>query len=187
MSWLLSSTGVEGPGKGDSTVTIRVMIRRAAGTGFAVAAMLGLAACGGDADSTPTETVTVTSEPGNVASATAEESKPASPKSESTGAAPAEEDPFGGMAAVTGSLSTAETCDYIRGFQTNLPGNVAEDPAGARDAVAQLRLAAPQELSGNLRGMEQVLSNYADGNNPMQAVEGKMTGLMNQCRGLANR
>ena len=45
----------------------------------------------------------------------------------------------------------------------------------------------PRELSGNLRGMEQVLRNFENGNNPVQAVEGKMTGLTNQCRGLANR
>ena len=35
--------------------------------------------------------------------------------------------------------------------------------------------------------MKQVLRNFENGNNPMQAVEGKMTGLTNQCRGLANR
>lgn len=96
-------------------------------------------------------------------------------------------DPIGGMAAVTGSLTTAETCEHIDAFRANMPGNVSNDPAGAREAVAQLRSAAPQELSGNLRGMEQVLCNFENGNNPMQAVEGKMTGLTNQCRGLANR
>ena len=35
--------------------------------------------------------------------------------------------------------------------------------------------------------MKQVLCNFENGNNSMQAVEGKMTGLTNQCRGLANR
>ncbi|WP_290659185.1 hypothetical protein [Kocuria sp.] len=91
------------------------------------------------------------------------------------------------MTAVTGSLTAAETCEHIDAFRTNMPGNVSNDPAGARKAVAQLRSAAPQELSGNLRGMKQVLYNFENGNNPRQAVEGKMTGLTNQCRGLANR
>ena len=35
--------------------------------------------------------------------------------------------------------------------------------------------------------MKQVLYNFENGNNPIQAVEGKMTGLTNHCRGLANR
>ncbi|OBA47809.1 MULTISPECIES: hypothetical protein [Kocuria] len=96
-------------------------------------------------------------------------------------------DPSGGMAAVTGSLTAVETCQHIDAFRANMPGNVSNDPAGALEAVAQLRSAAPQELSGNLRDMKQVLCNFENGNNPMQAVEGKMTGLTNQCRGLANR
>ncbi|MBS6030553.1 MAG: hypothetical protein KH989_07615 [Kocuria rhizophila] len=96
-------------------------------------------------------------------------------------------DPFGGMAAVTGSLTTAETGQHIDAFRANMPGDVSNDPAGAREAVAQLRSAAPQELSGNLRGMEQVLHNFENGNNPIQGGEGKMTGLTNQCQGLANR
>ncbi|WP_270259411.1 hypothetical protein [Kocuria marina] len=64
---------------------------------------------------------------------------------------------------------------------------MSNDPAGAREAVARPRSAAPQELSGNLRGIKQVLYNFENGNNPIQAVEGKMTGLTNHCRGLANR
>lgn len=64
---------------------------------------------------------------------------------------------------------------------------MSNDPAGAREAVARPRSAAPQELSGNLRGMKQVLYNFENGNNPIQAAEGKITGLTNHCRGLANR
>lgn len=164
--------------------------RRAVGIGLALIATLGLAACGGNSDSAPTETVTVTSEPEGAASSTGEAAAEETPSGEATeqeSAAAAADDPFGGMGTVTGSLTAAETCDHISAFQANLPGNVEGDPAGAREAVAQLRSAAPQELSGNLRGMEQVLRNYENGNNPMQAVEGKMTGLVNQCRGLANR
>ena len=52
-------------------------------------------------------------------------------------------DPFGGMAAVTGSLTAAETCEHIDAFRANMPGDVSNDPAGAREAVAQLRSAAP--------------------------------------------
>ncbi|MEX5308631.1 hypothetical protein [Kocuria sp. CPCC 205297] len=93
-------------------------------------------------------------------------------------------DPIGGMAAVTGSLTAAETCEHIDAFRTNMPGQREQRSRGCPRGRGA---AAPQELSGNLRGMKQVLYNFENGNNPMQAVEGKMTGLTNQCRGLANR
>ena len=96
-------------------------------------------------------------------------------------------DPFGGMGSVSGPVSGPAACDRIGAFRANLPSNVEGDPEGARDAVAKLRAAAPQELRGNLQGLENILRGYAQGDKPMQAVEGKLTGLVNQCRGLANR
>ena len=186
-------------------MTHRARFTRTAGLGLALCALLGLTACGGQAQNTPTETVTVSAEPEITApaaetpdAATPEgsdaASDPETPSAQDSPAATGDSensahgsDPFGGMAAVTGSLTAAETCDYIDAFRANMPGNVSNNPSGVREAVAQLRSAAPQELNGNLRGMEQVLRNFENGNNPMQAVEGKMTGLTNQCRGLANR
>lgn len=192
-------------GKDVPDMTHRARFTRTAGLGLALCALFGLTACGGQSENTPTETVTVSAEPETTApaaetpdaatpEATDAASGPETPNAQDSPAATGGSansadgsDPFGGMAAVTGSLTAAETCDYIDAFRANMPGNVSDDPAGAREAVAQLRSAAPQELSGNLRGMEQVLRNFENGNNPMQAVEGKMTGLTNQCRGLANR
>lgn len=187
-------------------MTQRARFTRTAGLSVALCALFGVTACGGQAENTPTETVTVSAQPETTAPAAetpnaatpeagdATTSASESPEAQDSPAATGgsenfadSSDPFGGMAAVTGSLTAAETCDYIDAFRANMPANVSNDPAGAREAVAQLRSAAPQELSGNLRGMEQVLRNFENGNNPMQAVEGKMTGLTNQCWGLANR
>ena len=192
-------------GKDVPDMTHRARFTRTAGLGLALCALFGLTACGGQAENTPTETVTVSAEPETTApaaetpdAATPEATDAASgPETSNAQGSPAAtggsantadgSDPFGEMAEVTGTLTATETCGYIDAFRANMPGNVSNDPAGAREAVAQLRSAAPQELSGNLRGMEQVLRNFENGNNPMQAVEGKMTGLTNQCRGLANR
>lgn len=187
----------------------RIIVRRTAGLGLALVAALGLSACGGDSGSTPTETVTVTQTPQAAApsSVTPMDSPSEAPTASSTsfpsdtpsatatsgaGTSPSAStadpgDPFGGMGSASGPVSGPAACDQIGAFRANLPSNVERDPEGARDAVAKLRAAAPQELRGNLQGLENILRGYAEGNKPMQAVEGKLTGLVNQCRGLANR
>lgn len=185
-------------------------VRRTAGLGIALVAALGLSACGGGPDSTPTETVTVTRAPDDTAAnpaapaasgpATPATAQPASPAQSpsgapspsgtpssagASGAAADSGDPFGGMGTVSGPISAPAVCDQIGAFRANLPSNVENDPEGARDAVANLRSAAPQELRGNLQGLENILNGYVRGEKPMQAIEGKTRGLINQCQNLA--
>ena len=181
-------------------------VRRTAGLGLALMAALGLSACGGEQTSTPTATVTVTQTPEAAApsSPVPAESAPEAATSSSTpspsdtpsatsdaagspsGSAADPGDPFGGMGAVSGTVSGPAACDQIGEFRANLPSNVEKDPEGARDAVAKLQAAAPQELRGNLQGLKNILDGYVQGHKPIEAVEGKTRGLINQCQNLAN-
>lgn len=101
-----------------------------------------------------------------------------------TGCTSASGEPFGGMEKAGGTLTPAEACGTVDAFAANMPGNVEQDPEAARDAVDRLEGAAPSELRGTLRGFSEVLDDHARGHAPIEAVEGRLTGVVSQCEGM---